>query len=159
MATSVVIPALNEAGNIARVVAAARAQAVDEVIVVDNGSSDATAAVAAAAGAVVMTEPRRGYGYACAAGSAAAHGDILVYLDGDGSFLPAEMARLIEPLRAGAADLVLGSRCWGTSRPARCRRTSVSATGWPRAWCGGCIACKSPTWGHTALSVATCWRS
>ena len=68
---------------------------------------------AAAAGAVVVLEPRRGYGYACAAGSAAAHGDILVYLDGDGSFLPAEMPRLIEPLRAGAADLVLGSRVLG----------------------------------------------
>ena len=54
MVTSVVIPALNEAGNIARVVAAARAQAVDEVIVVDNGSSDATAAVATAAGAIVV---------------------------------------------------------------------------------------------------------
>ena len=113
MVTSVIIPALNEAGNIAGVVAAARAQAVDEVIVVDNGSSDATAAVAAAAGAVVVAEPRRGYGYACTAGSAAAHGDILVYLDGDGSSLPAEMPRLIEPLRADAADLVLGSRVLG----------------------------------------------
>ena len=133
MATSVVIPALNQAGNIDRVVAAARAQAVDEVIVVDNGSSDATAAVAAAAGAVVVAEPRRGYGYACQAGSAAARGDILVYLDGDGSFLPAEMARLIEPVRADAADLVLGSRVLGTSRPAPCRRTSAPATGWPPA--------------------------
>jgi glycosyltransferase involved in cell wall biosynthesis len=113
MVTSVVIPALNEAGNVAGVVAAARAQAVDEVIVVDNGSSDATAAVAAAAGAIVVTELRRGYGYACAAGSAAAHGDILVYLDGDGSSSPAEMPRLIEPLRADAADLVLGSRVLG----------------------------------------------
>ena len=94
-------------------VAAARAQAVDEVIVVDNGSSDATAAVAAAAGAVVVVEPRHGYGYACMAGSAAAHGDILVYLDGDGSFLPAEMPRLIEPLCADVADLVLGSRVLG----------------------------------------------
>ena len=113
MVTSVVIPALNEAGNITGVVVAARAQAVDEVIVVDNGSSDTTAAVAAAAGAVVVVETRRGYGYACAAGSAAALGDILVYLDGDGSSLPAEMSRLSEPLRAGAADLMLGSRVLG----------------------------------------------
>jgi len=113
MVTSVIIPALNEAGNIAGVVAAARAQPVDEVIVVDNGSSDATAAVAAASGAVVVAESRRGYGYACAAGSAAARGDILVYLDGDGSSLPAEMPRLIEPLRADAADLALGSRVLG----------------------------------------------
>ena len=113
MVTSVIIPTLNEAGNVAGVVAAARAQAVDEVIVVDNGSSDATAAVALRPARSSVPEPRRGYGYACAAGSAAAHGDILVYLDGDGSFLPAEMPRLIEPLRADAADLVLGSRVLG----------------------------------------------
>jgi glycosyltransferase involved in cell wall biosynthesis len=113
MVTSVVIPALNEAGNIARVVSAARAQAVDEVIVVDNGSRDETAAAAAATGAIVVLERRCGYGYACSAGSAAAHGDILVFLDGDGSSVAAEMARLIEPLCADAADLVLGSRVLG----------------------------------------------
>ena len=131
MATSVVIPALNEAGNIARVVAAARAQAVDEVIVVDNGSSDATAAVRR--GRRGRGGDGRGYGYASPAGSAAARGDILVYLDGDGSFLPAEMPRLIEPLRAARPTWCSARACWGTSRPARCRCTSAPATGWPRA--------------------------
>ena len=95
--------------------AAAQAQAVDEVIVVDNGSSDATAIAGGRVVARVAARRR----LRCAAGSAAAHGDILVYLDGDGSSLPAEMPRLIEPLRAGAADLALGSRGAGAHRGRR----------------------------------------
>lgn len=114
MRVSVIIPALNEAGNIAALVAAVRAQPVDEVIVVDNGSDDDTGARARSAGALVVREPRRGYGYACAAGVAAAAGDVLVFLDGDFSFLPEEMPRLLEPLLNGAAELVLGSRTLGT---------------------------------------------
>lgn len=111
---SVIIPALNEAGNIAALVAAVRAQPVDEVVVVDNGSDDDTGQQAAAAGARVVSEPRRGYGYACAAGVSAATGDVLVFLDGDFSFLPEEMPRLLEPLWRGEAVLVLGSRTLGT---------------------------------------------
>jgi glycosyltransferase involved in cell wall biosynthesis len=63
-----------------------------------------------------VAEPRRGYGYACAAGSARAlelGADLLVYMDGDGSARPAELPRLLEPLERGAADLVLGSRVLG----------------------------------------------
>ncbi len=110
-----VIPALDEAGNIAGVVAEALA-ALDAVVVADNGSTDDTARVAAAAGAFVVVEPRRGYGYACAAGSAeaAARGaEIVVYLDGDGSTVPSEAAALVEPIVNGRADLVLGSRTLG----------------------------------------------
>ncbi len=65
---SVVIPCLNEEEPIAGVVRDVLAQGVDEVIVVDNGSTDRTAAEAAAAGARVVAEPKRGYGRACAAG-------------------------------------------------------------------------------------------
>ena len=61
-AIAVVIPALNEAGNIGCLVAELRAIADVEVVVADNGSTDATAAEAAAAGAIVVSEPRRGYG-------------------------------------------------------------------------------------------------
>lgn len=114
MRTALIIPALNEAGAIARVVSAVPPGLVAAIIVVDNGSTDETAAVARAAGAHVVVEPRRGYGYACAAGSAAAaDADVLAFLDGDGSFDPAELPRLLAPLQAGQADLVLGSRTLG----------------------------------------------
>ncbi len=58
-----------------------------------------------------------GYGYACAAGVAAATGDFLVFMDGDGSFVPAELTRLVAPLRSGEADLVLGTRMSGGMTP------------------------------------------
>lgn len=114
---AVIVPALNEAGNVAAVVRGALAQPVDWVIVVDNGSNDETAAVAAEAGALVVAEPRRGYGYACRAGSEAALGyeaEILTYMDADSSSRPEELGRLIEPILSSAADLVLGSRALGT---------------------------------------------
>ena len=117
MDVDVIIPALNEAGNIAQLVREAAAQPVARVIVADNGSTDGTGPLATEAGAHVVTEPRRGYGYACAAGAAAATADILVFLDGDFSSLPIEMTRLLAPLQQGRADLVLGSRVLGEILP------------------------------------------
>ena len=120
MKTAVVVPALNEAGNIAELVEAVFRQPVDHVIVVDNGSEDDTAARALAAGAVVVAEPRRGYGYACAAGSRQAGrlgADIVVYIDGDHSSDPGQMRSLLAPLLADEADLVLGSRVMGQIAP------------------------------------------
>ena len=118
MRTTVIIPALNEAGCIGDLVKAALAQPVSEVVVVDNGSTDDTAGAARRAGARVVREPRRGYGYACAAGvAAAADADALVFLDGDYSFAPDEMPALLAPLREGCADLVLGSRPLGHIQP------------------------------------------
>jgi len=113
MRVSVIIPALNEADCIGELVREALAQAVSEVIVVDNGSTDGTATVARQAGARVVSEPRRGYGYACSAGAEAADAEALVFLDGDGSSLPHEMPQLIEPVASGRADLALGSRVLG----------------------------------------------
>jgi glycosyltransferase involved in cell wall biosynthesis len=84
--------------------------AADEVLVVDNGSDDRTAHVARAAGARVVRESRRGYGAACLAGSRAARGDLLVFMDADGSFDPAEIPALVAPLMRDESDLVLGSR-------------------------------------------------
>lgn len=115
---AVVIPALNEAGNIQRLVEEIQATKPVEVIVVDNGSTDDTAHKAALAGARVISEPRRGYGYACAAGAAATPGvEILVFIDGDGSFSPAELPQLLQPILEDQVDLVLGSRVLGHIAP------------------------------------------
>jgi len=108
---TVIIPAANEAGNIYRLVEEVLETMSVDVIVVDNCSTDATAQEAARAGANVVSEVRRGYGYACAAGVAAAQdADILVFLDGDYSFSPADLPALLSPLLEDHADLVLGSR-------------------------------------------------
>ncbi len=116
MKTAVIIPALNEGGNIYALVSETLRQPVDWVLVVDNGSTDDTAVQAQKAGVQVISEPRRGYGFACAAGTQAAQqqgADILVFMDGDYSSLPAEMARLVTPIQQNEADLVLGSRTLG----------------------------------------------
>jgi glycosyltransferase involved in cell wall biosynthesis len=112
---AVIIPALNEEASIVHVIAGMPHDRVDEVLVVDNGSTDRTAEVAQAAGAAVVREERRGYGYACAAGVAAvgAGVDALVFMDGDGSDDARQMGTLIEPLERDRADLVLGSRTLG----------------------------------------------
>jgi glycosyltransferase involved in cell wall biosynthesis len=112
---AVIIPALNEQASIAHVLAEVPRDLVQGITVVDNGSTDRTAEVARAAGAQVVREERRGYGYACAAGVAAAGEgyDVLVFMDGDGSDDPAQMGALLEPIVRGQADLVLGSRVLG----------------------------------------------
>jgi glycosyltransferase involved in cell wall biosynthesis len=112
---SVVIPCLNEEEPIADVVREVLAQHVDEVIVVDNGSTDRTAERAAAAGARVIAEPQAGYGRACAAGLNAvdARCDIVCFLDGDGSDVPAFMADIVGPIAEDRADFTMGSRLRG----------------------------------------------
>jgi len=109
---TVIIPALDEAEVIGALVARIPRDGLSEVLVVDNGSSDATAAVAAAAGARVVVEPRRGYGSACWAGVSALQADTaaVVFLDGDGSQDPEDIPRVLDPIRTGQADLVLGLR-------------------------------------------------
>src|SRR5438270_8832389 len=117
---SVVIPALNEEEPISDVVRSVFSTgAPQEVVVVDNGSTDATAVRAAAAGAKVVSQPNRGYGRACAAGVAAVSPqcDIIVFLDGDGSDCPGFMPRMIDPIIAGTHDFVIGSRARGKREP------------------------------------------
>ena len=115
MRVAVIIPALNEEEAVAHVLADVTWDLVHQVIVVDNGSTDRTGEVAQAAGARVVREERRGYGYACAAGvAAAADGfDVLVFMDGDGSDDAKQMWAIIEPIECDEADLVLGSRVLG----------------------------------------------
>jgi glycosyltransferase involved in cell wall biosynthesis len=115
---SIIIPALNEAESIGRVVAEMPWPRIAECIVVDNGSTDATASIAAQAGARVIQSPR-GYGAACLAGSKAAlpSSAILVFMDGDGSDIIAGLPRLITPIQNNEADFVIGSRNRGTREP------------------------------------------
>lgn len=104
----VILPVLNEAAAIPRVV-----RTLPEgfrAIVVDNGSTDDSAAVAATAGATVVSEPVRGFGSACFAGLVAATADIVAFMDCDGSLDGADLPRIVEPVQAGQADLVLGAR-------------------------------------------------
>ncbi len=116
-----VIPALDEAPSIARVVETLRKErsaALDRVLVVDNGSNDGTGEIARRAGASVVREERRGYGYACLAGVLAAEdADVIVLLDGDGANDPGDLPRIVEPLLADEADLVVGSRTLGSREP------------------------------------------
>lgn len=80
------------------------------VVVVDNGSRDATAAVARRHGAVVVTEPRPGYGAAVHAGVLAVTTELVAVMDGDGSFDPHDLAALIDDVRRGAATMAVGRR-------------------------------------------------
>ncbi len=118
--TFAVIPALNEEAAIGRVVRNLPRDLLTQIIVVDNGSTDDTATVAWEAGAVVVIEPERGYGAACAAGVALAWrlgAAIIVLLDGDASDVPSDLAAILAPVLAGDADLVMGSRTHGSVEP------------------------------------------
>jgi glycosyltransferase involved in cell wall biosynthesis len=112
-----VIPALDEEDVIAEVVRSVPRNVVNEIIVVDNGSTDATAQAAKNAGAIVVSQPARGYGRACRAGMNAAvesGADIVVFIDGDGSDCPEFMIELVRPIQENRFDFVIGSRTRGT---------------------------------------------
>jgi polyprenyl-phospho-N-acetylgalactosaminyl synthase len=132
--TCVVIPAYCEAPVIASVVAAVRAHNY-AVVVVDDGSTDATGEIAAAAGATVVKHPlnlgqgaalQTGIAYALAVGA-----DIVVTFDADGQHRPGDIAGLIKALQAHGADFALGSRFLGQAvdLPAS-RRLLLKAATW-----------------------------
>jgi len=103
----------------------------------------------------------RGYGRACLAATQAAEGaDILVFMDGDGADDPQAIARLVEPIRAGHFDFVIGSRARGNREPESIAGISLRPGSWPVGACGCSMACPTPTCAPSAPSVATlCWRS
>lgn len=112
MRVTVVMPARNEEASIGLVLDEIPRALVERVIVVDNGSSDRTAEVARAHGAIVVHEPRAGYGRACLTGIANAGDatDVIVVLDADHSDYPEDLAALLAPIASGEADMVIGSR-------------------------------------------------
>ena len=108
---SIIIPAYNEESSIGLVLDALPQEKFHEIIVVDNGSTDATALVAQEHGARVVKEPRKGYGSACLKGIDVLDApDIVVFIDGDFSDFPEEIVLLIRPIETGEKDFVLGSR-------------------------------------------------
>jgi glycosyltransferase involved in cell wall biosynthesis len=114
MKVTAIIPVLNEEATLQAVLRAVLREPVQEVIVVDNGSTDNSAEIARRLGARVIDEPRPGYGWACQAGFlASAEADVLVYLDGDGADNTQHLSALLTPIQEGRADLVLGSRTRG----------------------------------------------
>jgi glycosyltransferase involved in cell wall biosynthesis len=116
---SVVIPALNEEPVIGSTLESLSGCGAMQIIVVDNGSTDRTAQVARGYGALVIHEPRRGYGQACLSGIAALDKrvEVVVFLDADGSDDPADLPKLLEPIARARADLVIGSRLLGEREP------------------------------------------
>ncbi len=104
----VVLPVLDEAAALPGVLA--RIPAGYRPLVVDNGSTDGSAAVACRLGAEVISEPRRGFGAACFAGLTAATGEVVCFMDCDGSLDPAELPAVATPVLEDRADLVLGAR-------------------------------------------------
>ena len=114
---AVVIPAWNEEGSIGRVIDALPRDYVERVVVADNNSTDYTATVAAKFGATVVPARRQGYGSACLVALAHLAGlpeerrpEIVVFVDADFSDHPEQLPLLVDPIIAGEADFVLGSR-------------------------------------------------
>lgn len=115
MNLSVIIPAFNEEKSIASVVADLPKHLIQEIIVVNNGSTDRTKDVASKAGCRVIDESRKGYGQACLTGIAnlKLDTDIVVFVDGDYSDHSDELIKLIQPIQAEGVDFVIGSRILG----------------------------------------------
>jgi dolichol-phosphate mannosyltransferase len=111
---TVVIPTKDEEGGIATIIDGVRPHA-DEILVVDGHSRDATREIASARGARIILDHGRGKGEALRLAIAAASTGILVFIDADGSHEAADVSKLVEPIRAGRADLVIASRGKGGS--------------------------------------------
>jgi glycosyltransferase involved in cell wall biosynthesis len=113
-AIKVIIPAFNEEKSIAKVIAEIP-DLIEEIVVVNNNSTDQTVQVSTKAGATVITEKSKGYGYACLKGidylsQEDKTPEILVFLDGDFSDFPQELTKVIQPILDDKADFVVGAR-------------------------------------------------
>jgi glycosyltransferase involved in cell wall biosynthesis len=124
----VILPCLDEAAALPWVLS--RMPDGYHPIVADNGSTDASAEIARAHGATVISVPQRGFGAACHAGLVAATSEIVCVMDADASMDPQQLPRVANPVRDGAADLVLG------------RRRPTARSAWPRhaRWANAALA-------------------
>ena len=115
---SIIIPALNEEESIGRVLNDIPGEIVEEVIVVDNGSSDNTVTVSKGLGANVILEPLKGYGAACLRGISILKQDtdIVVFLDADYSDYPQDLHTVVKPIIDDDAEMVIGSRMLGVRK-------------------------------------------
>ena len=141
----VVLPCLNEAAALPWVLS--RMPAGYRAIVVDNGSHDGSADVARSLGAIVVDEPRRGFGAACHAGLLHATSAVVCFMDADASLDPRQLPSVAEPVIAGAADIALGRRVAET-------RLALAAT---RSSCE-CGAGATDPGAHRMASCATSAR-
>jgi glycosyltransferase involved in cell wall biosynthesis len=126
--TAIVIPAFNEESSIGAVLDEIPREYADEVIVVDNGSTDRTAEIAAERGASTLREERRGYGAACLKGIShtGEDTDVIVILDADHSDYPEDLPDILLPIQQDRADFVVGSRTLG--------RAERGALPWNQRW-------------------------
>lgn len=129
----VIIPAYNEADSIAKVIHDIP-KTVNEIIVVNNNSTDATEVNAKQAGATVLTESRKGYGYACLKGMAYVSEqelkpDIVVFLDGDYSDYPEELTKIVQPIIEDNIDFVIGARVKRLREPGSMTQPQIFGNG------------------------------
>ena len=118
MKVSVVIPAKNEEEGIEKIIKQVRPLA-DEILVVDGHSKDKTRQIAKEYGAKVVLDGGRGKGDGIRKGIRKAKGDIIVFIDADGSHNPRDIPKLVAPIKKGEADLVVASRAKGGSDEVR----------------------------------------
>ena len=131
---SVIIPAFNEEASLPKVIGDLPCAIIQEIIVVDNASTDDTASVARQLGCTVVSELQRGYGRACLAGISALNPqtEIVVFIDGDHSDHGEQLEKIVEPIIAQGYDFVIGSRALGV-------KESGAMT--PQAHYGNKLAC------------------
>ena len=106
----ILIPTLNEEETIGEVISSFKRQGFDNILVIDGNSTDSTRAIAKRAGARVVIQRGKGKGAAVRQAFELIDSDIIVMIDGDGTYLPTEVQRLIEPIERGEAEHVIGNR-------------------------------------------------